>query len=877
MLDLVKRWISRKGTGEAYDAQALRIAFKERYHHFKLLLNANNKALATMAEMEEALRGTWPFGMSFVRSRCTGVSTSVFQIARNLNQLAPGKYGALLDRFKEIQQRINPYINPIRLAREGPLVIPFEEVDRTLADLVGSKMANLGEIRKRLAVNVPRGFAVTASAYESFMRQADLETEIDRLIQSSERGSLEQRYALSASIQQKIIGSPVPDEVAKAIVDQYRRLGVEAGKRVTVAMRSSALGEDLPGTSFAGQYRSELNISAENILAAYKEIVASKYSPPAMTYRLNRGIRADEVAMCVICMEMVDAVSGGVAYSRNPLDIRDDAVIINAAWGLPKSVVDGSTACDLFVVARGDPLKIRRREIAVKEQKFTCYPEEGVCRLDVTGPQAGIPSLTDEQVLEVARLAVLLEEHYGTPQDMEWATDEKGAVLLLQCRPLQKRANEIETTRSAGAEGLPGNVLLEGGTTASPGVGAGPVFVVKKDMDALQFPAGAVLVADQALPRWAMLLNRAAAVITGQGGVAGHLANVAREYRVPALFGVKGPLERLQGGMTVTVDADGRRVYEGRREDLLRDQGGPKNLMEGSAVLEALRAAAEHIIPLHLLDPDAPGFRPERCSTFHDITRFCHEKSVHEMFQFGKEHRFPERSSKQLLCDVPMQWWVLNLDDGFREEEAGRYVRLENIVSIPMLAIWEGITAMPWEGPPPVDGKGLMSVMFEATRNTALVPGARSRYGDRNYFMISRNYCSLNSRLGFHFSTIETLVSERAPENYIAFQFKGGAANYERRLRRVLFIQEILEEHGFRADVKEDTLLARIGEGELEYMRERLRILGFITIHTRQLDMIMANSDSLRYYGMKIRQDIRRLTGSPRVQAGSIRPGSAQE
>jgi len=841
------------------DAEALRHDFKTRYHHFKHLLNANNRALEIMAEMEEALGGTKPFGMTFVRSRCTAVSTAVWQIAKNLNELTPQKYEDLYGRFKEIQLNINPYIAHRNVTREGPLVVPLSQVDKDMADQVGSKIANLGELRNRLYIRVQNGFAVTASAYHRFMEYNDLQSEIDRRIQATNVDRLDQLHALSAAIRQLIIGSPLPEDLSGAISEAYRRLEEVDGKDIRVAMRSSALGEDFARTSFAGQYLSELNVYSAYIPDVYKEIVASKYGLAAMAYRVNRGIRDEDVAMCVGCMSMVDPVSGGVLYSRNPLNIRDDAIVINSVWGLPKSVVDGRSASDLFIVSRSEPLRILRREIALKDQKFVCYADAGICRLDMTGDERGLPSLRDDQVLELARLGVTLEAHYGAPQDIEWAIQEDGAIILLQCRPLQQveelKGSELETY----VEEAPGPVILKGGVSASPGTAAGKVFVVRKDVDILQFPEGAILVTFQALPRWASLMNRTAAVITEKGGVTGHLANVAREFGVPALFGLEGIVSLVKNGQMVTVDAGGRGVYEGKIASLLEKKEVAKNLMEGSPVYEALKGAAQHIIPLNLLDPDAPAFAPKNCRTFHDITRFCHEKAVHEMFRFGKDHRFPERSSKQLFCDVPMQWWVLNLDDGFTEEVREKYIRLENIASIPMLALWDGISAVPWEGPPPVDGKGFVSVMFQATTNRAFIPTVRSKFANRNYFMISKNYCSLHSRLGFHFSSVETLVGERAGENYISFQFKGGAADYERRLKRALFVGDILEEHDFRITLRKDHVTARLEDQEEAVMKQRLKIIGYLTIHTRQLDMIMSNERLVSYYWARIREDIEKL------------------
>ena len=838
--------------------EELRAAFKARYHHFKLLLNANNKALEVMSDMEEALRGTRPFGMSFIKASCTAVSVNVFQMIRNLLALAPENYQDLAARFREIEEEINRVLASGTLARGNRLAIPLRDVDKDMADQVGSKMANIGEIRNGLGLPVPDGFVISSLAYQRFMEHNDLQAEIDRRLQTSDVEEVDEMYGLSANIQQLIIRSAVPEDLEGAIRDAYAELEAEAGKDVKVSLRSSALGEDMAGTSFAGQYRSELNVSPESILDAYKEILASKYSLHAMSYRLNRGIRDEDVAMCVGCMVMINPVAGGVLYSRNPLNIRDDSLFINSVWGLAKSVVDGSVASDLFVVSRKRPLSILKREIPKKDRKFVCDSGEGVRRADLTEEESAFPSITEDQVLELAEIGLKLEDSYGSPQDIEWAVTSDGALCLLQCRPLQqiepepRRAEKPETAEDE-------SVLLQGGVTASPGVASGAAFLVEKNADVLRFPEGAVLVTAQSLPRWAALLNRAAAVVTEQGSVTGHLANVAREFRVPALFGIAGALTTLRNGDLITVDADARRMYKGRVESLLAQSEVKKNIMEGSPVYNVLQEVVRHVIPLNLLDPDAPSFKPKRCQTLHDITRFIHEKSVHEMFHFGREFRFTEHSSKQLVCDVPMQWWIINLDDGFQEQVQDKYVHIENIASVPMRALWDGIHAVPWQGPPPVDAKGFMSIMFEATANPHLDPAMRSQYAQRNYFMISRNFCTLQSRFGFHFSTVEALVSERALENYVSFQFKGGAADLQRRHRRVLLVSEILEGSGFRVQIKEDAVFARLEGYDESYMKERLRILGYLIIHTRQLDMIMSDPASAQKYRAKILNDLQAL------------------
>ena len=844
-------------TPEKSHDDVIRSLFKTKYWNFKSLLSINNTILEIMSEMELALRGNQRFGMEFIRASCISISVNIYKLIEKINDISDNRYETLYHAFADIQYKINQILEERGKSIGGELVLSIEEINKDSANYTGSKMANLGEIMNLTGINVPHGFVITVSAYHLFLKHSDLQKNINQQLQSVDIEDIMMLGTASSNIQKFIMQSTIPPELEAAIFDGYRRLEEKTEKDVKVSMRSSALGEDSRESSFAGQYHTELNVSYKTLIHSYKKVLAGKYSPQAITYRFNKGFRDEDIIMCVGCMAMVEAVSSGVMYSKDPGDINNNQVFINAVPGLGKSVVEGSISPDLFVASREPTIKILKKEIHVKDQGALFFSNKELLSVKLPEPEKSVPAITDIQALSLSKQAVTLENHFKNPQDIEWAIEKDGLVRILQSRPLKQVGKEDNEFKDTLAIKVNNHIILNEGVAASPGVACGPAFILNSIEEIYKFPAGAVLVTKNSLPQWAAILNRAVAVVTDRGGIAGHLATVSREFGIPAIFDTLTATNKIKNKTIITVDAYARKVYEGKAEALLRaSPAGGISTIKGSPVYTTLKRMLKHITPLNLTNPKGNNFTPDGCHTYHDITRFCHEKAVKEMFDSGNNNRKIRAGKRLVINDAPTQWWIVDLGDGLKGSMEKDTVKLENIASAPMLALWEGMTVVEWDGPPPIDTRGFMSIMVQSTMNRDLCASGQSSYAQNDCAIISKNFCNLSCRFGYHYSVVQTFISDQSRENYIRFCFKGGAADLNRKFRRMKLIEEILAKYDFQVDIHEDYMNANIEGYDQLFTINRLKILGYLTMHTRQLDMIMSNPARAAYYKEKLLKDI---------------------
>jgi len=459
-------------------------------------------------------------------------------------------------------------------------VIPFEKLRNTNVGLVGGKNASLGEMISQLTqkeIRVPTGFATTAEAFQEFVKHNNLGVQIESELEHLDTNDVQQLAASGKKIRNWILQTPFPKELDHAIEQEYEALTLRSSNKMTFAVRSSATAEDLPDASFAGQQESFLNIHGiDNIKKAIKEVFASLYNDRAISYRVHKGFIHADVSISAGVQQMVrsDIGCAGVMFSIDTESGFKDVVFITSSYGLGETVVQGAVNPDEFYVHK--PLlkknfpAIVKKTIGSKKIKmiFSNFNEAGKSTetVDVNPQDTDQFSLTNEEVLELAKYAVTIEEHYGCPMDIEWGKNGlDNKLYILQARPETVKSQKKNVTETYKLKET--SKAIVAGRAVTQKIGAGPVRVVTDPNEMYTVQPGDILVADMTDPNWEPVMKRASALVTNRGGRTCHAAIIARELGIPAIVGSVNATELLNDGDIVTVScAEGETgiVYQGQ-------------------------------------------------------------------------------------------------------------------------------------------------------------------------------------------------------------------------------------------------------------------------------------------------------------------------
>ena len=469
-----------------------------------------------------------------------------------------------------------------------------------------------------------------------------------------------------------------------------------------------------------------------------------------------------------------------------------------------------------------------------------CRPEGGVEELPVPEECRPNRACRNTILVQLMHHALTLENHFNKPQDVEWALDDEDRIWVLQSRLLKIPEKKSTAPRPRTVSGH--RILLDKGSIAYRGIGAGPVVMVRREEDLKDFPAGGVLVSRHTSPNYVTVMHLAAAIVTDAGSPTGHMALLAKEFRVPTILNTGIATQVLTPGLEVTVDADYKNVYEGIVPELLEEKTTDADELADSPVSKTLRSILQKIIPLHLLNPKEETFAPEYCRTIHDIVRFAHEYSMREMFnlrEFGKTGE-----AFVLDSNLPFKVNIVDLGGGLKPG-LRRKAKPDQILSLPFKAFWEGVASMRWPQAKPDNIKSISSIFVKTDEQLA---EGEDPYRDQSYALISGNYLNFSIHLGYHFSNVEAYVSDQVNDNYLTFHFHGGGSTPERRERRVHLIEAIIDRIDLQHHRKGDIMKTRISKYPASEMLKRLTVMGKLTTYTKQLDMVLFSEGIVDWY-----------------------------
>jgi len=814
-------------------------SFAASFRLFRRLLSLNNAVLEKIGRMEGALAGEYVFDRKFLSEAVAGLNELVREVVSCLGSLTGNRYLALYDRYEELAGKLSG----LALEYAGPydhnLTLAYGLINSDFEELVGGKNATLSEIRNRLHLRTPDGFAITAAAYREFMEANTLFPAIDAIC-AGPGSSRDHAEGISRLLDR----ARFPEVLVAAVQDELQQLFKRAGGAVPLAVRSSGVGEDAETRSFAGQFTSVLEVRPElsEVLDAYRRVIASRFSVAALEY-LGPRAGSREIPMAAGVQPMIQARVAGVTYSRDPESPEKNQLLITSLRGAAHDLVSGRRQADRFLLSRVWPFVPLTSEIVIPDSVSAA--REALDQLP-SGLRRGSASLTPKELARLAEQALLLEKTFGEPQDIEWALGDE--PVILQSRPLSLPAKPPPLPGELAAELAAATPLMSGkGQVAQLGIATGRVVHVDQNTDPEQFPVGAIAVARFPSPQLSPIVWRAAAMITEIGGPTGHLATIAREYRTPALFGTGDAVRLLAEGAEITVDVENKQVYQGIIEGLVRLHAAEQDDYRASTELRILRRILRWVAPITLADPTSAGFKAENCQTFHDILRFAHEKAIDALIHFHADQSgSQEELSRVVQLPIPLKLRVIDLGSGLKPEAppAGA-IGIEMLNSRPLVAILQGFLKEDQGGREPAP-LGLRDILSGMSKPLAMLTGPS--YPGDNLGIIAEHYCNLCLRLGYHLNVVDAYMSPDPDNNYIYFRFAGGMAEQAKREWRARLISAILSGLYFKVERTGDLVIAKARNLDIPRMERVLGYLGELIAFTRQLDVRMRDEAAIEQF-----------------------------
>ncbi len=811
---------------------------RSRYQVFRILLDDNHRAVELVTELGTSLRSPvfWPRALSRGVNELLEVTADLVE---KLDHLANGEYAGLISRQSQLAAAIRRDLTSLPHEERGFYCLPLDDVQGEMYRAVGGKAANLARLRRETGLMVPGGFVIPVSVCRLFLDQGDLYLRIVARLRAGEgpdQGLPDQESA--DVVQQMILAADLSTELKDAL---GRAAAPIFARGAALAVRSSAIGEDSASHSFAGQYVSILNVVNEQQLTeAFKKVLASAFNIRNLSYRRHGGLPPYEFDLAVLCLEMVDVQAAGILFTRDPNFKDSNRMLISAVYGLGELAVGGSEAADIYRPLR-DGSAPGERQVARKSYRLVSSKEGGLKEENLQEGEEEAPVLSEIQIMELARQGLVAEELLGGPQDIEWAVDQQGNLVLLQSRPLklgsgERREKELHSGRRA---------LIGPGLVSSPGRAVGRVRIItrREDLQDLSAPPY-VLVMHQSLVEAVAGMRQAAAILVDLGNPADHLSCVAREYEVVMITGLGSVTRILRDGDLVLVDGEQGQVFTSDKDELERFQ---VRYMQKIAAWEDReprpedpRAAAlyDRIVPLNLTDAYGPTFSIAECRTIHDLIRYAHEKAVMAMFEAGDEML---EKATGVIChlesEIPFMVSLIDLGGGLMTA-GSRRISPSQVLSRPFIALWQGVSTpgLNW-GPAGAVNVGSVVSRFLTDHRSARPVGMP------NYALVTRDFLNLNARMDFHFTMVDAICGLDAKANYIMFRFKGGGTTLEQRVRRIRLLAEIFAVNGFFYNQRDDLLTAGIHGGAAEVIEEKLRVVGRLLGFSRLLDAVMRSDD----------------------------------